>query len=88
MRDPHNSPPATLTYRELVNAIQTFASGLQALGVENRCHVALFADNSHRWFIADQGIMTAGGMNAVRSALLIQKNCSTSAEHSDSTVAW
>ena len=52
---PHNSPPATLTYRELVNAIQTFASGLQALGVENRCHVALFADNSHRWFIADQG---------------------------------
>jgi len=86
MRDPHNSPPATLTYRELVNAIQTFASGLQALGVENRCHVALFADNSHRWFIADQGIMTAGGMNAVRSATADTEELLYIAEHSDSTV--
>ena len=86
MRDPHGDPPATITYRELVEAIQTFASGLQALGVENRCHVALFADNSHRWFIADQGIMTAGGMNAVRSATADQEELLYIAEHSDSTL--
>ena len=86
MQDPHGKPPATLTYRELVEAIQTFASGLQALGVENRCHVALFADNSHRWFIADQGIMTAGGMNAVRSATADKEELLYIAEHSDSTV--
>lgn len=86
MRDLHGQPPATLTYGDLVEAIQNFASGLQSLGVENRCHVALFADNSHRWFIADQGIMTAGGMNAVRSATADREELLYIAEHSDSTV--
>lgn len=86
LRDPHGSPAATLTYRQLMEAIQTFASGLQALGVVNRAHVALFADNSHRWFIADQGIMTAGGMNAVRSATADRDELLYIAENSDSTV--
>lgn len=86
LRDPHGSPAATLTYRQLMEAIQIFASGLQALGVANRAHVALFADNSHRWFIADQGIMTAGGMNAVRSATADRDELLYIAENSDSTV--
>ncbi len=86
LRDPHYKPAATLTYRQMAEAIRTFASGLQALGVENRTHVALFADNSHRWFIADQGIMTAGGMNAVRSATAEKEELLYIAEHSESTV--
>jgi long-chain acyl-CoA synthetase len=86
LRDLHYQPAATLTYREMAAAIGTFASGLQALGVQNRAHVALFADNSHRWFIADQGIMTAGGMNAVRSATADQEELLYIAEHSESTV--
>jgi long-chain acyl-CoA synthetase len=48
--------------------------------------IALFADNSHRWFIADQGIMTAGGMNAVRSATADPEELLYIADHSDSTV--
>jgi long-chain acyl-CoA synthetase len=86
LNDPHYKPAATLTYRQMAEAIRTFASGLQALGVENRTHVALFADNSHRWFIADQGIMTAGGMNAVRSATAETEELAYIAEHSESTV--
>jgi long-chain acyl-CoA synthetase len=86
LRDPHNKPAVTMTHRELEMAIRTFASGLQALGVENRAHVALFADNSHRWFTADQGIMTAGGMNAVRSATAETEELLYIAEHSESTV--
>ena len=86
IQDPHGKPNATLTYRELGDRIQTFASGLQALGVANRCHVALFADNSHRWFIADQGIMTAGGVDAVRSATAETEELLYIAEHSNSTV--
>ncbi|MGB6016319.1 MAG: long-chain fatty acid--CoA ligase [Nodosilinea sp.] len=86
LNDPHGQPAATLTYRQLAEAIRTFASGLQALGIENRTHVALFADNSHRWFIADQGIMTAGGMNAVRSAVAETEELIYIAEHSKSTV--
>ncbi|HIK46885.1 MAG TPA: long-chain fatty acid--CoA ligase [Leptolyngbyaceae cyanobacterium M65_K2018_010] len=86
LRDLHHKPAATLTYRELAEAIRTFASGLQALGVPNRAHVALFADNSHRWLIADQGIMTAGGMNAVRSGTADTEELLYIAEHSESTV--
>ncbi|HEY9737757.1 MAG TPA: long-chain fatty acid--CoA ligase [Trichocoleus sp.] len=84
MDDPHGTPKATLTYRELCDRIQTFASGLQALGVEPRDHVALFADNSHRWFIADQGIMTAGGADAVRSGTAEKEELLYIAENSDS----
>ncbi len=86
LNDPHYKPAAVLTYRQMAGAIRTFASGLQALGVENRTHVALFADNSHRWFIADQGIMTAGGMNAVRSATAEKEELVYIAGHSESTV--
>lgn len=84
--DPHGDPPGQLTYWEMCDRITTFASGLQALGIENRAHVALFADNSHRWLIADQGIMTAGGVNAVRSATADTQELLYIAEHSDSTV--
>ena len=65
---PHTNPKISLTYEELARQIQQFASGLQALGVKPASKVALFADNSPRWFIADQGIMTAGAANAVRSS--------------------
>jgi long-chain acyl-CoA synthetase len=65
---PHSKPEVKLTYRELANEIQLFAAGLQSLGVEARTGVALFADNSPRWLIADQGTMLAGAFNAVRSS--------------------
>ena len=68
MDDPHNQPSAQLTYQELWATVQQFAAGLQGLGMQPRAHVALFADNSHRWLIADQGIMADGGVDAVRSA--------------------
>ncbi|MBF2035330.1 MAG: long-chain fatty acid--CoA ligase [Leptolyngbyaceae cyanobacterium T60_A2020_046] len=86
MHDPHGTPSITLTYRQLVEQIQQFAIGLQSLGIPARCHVALFADNSPRWFVADQGIMTAGGVNAVRSAQAETEELCYIAEHSDSTV--
>ena len=84
--DPHNSPQATLTYGQLATAISTFATGLQALGVAPRTAIALFADNSHRWMIADQGIMTAGCVDAVRSAQADGEELRYIAEHSGSTV--
>jgi long-chain acyl-CoA synthetase len=65
---PHNNPQISLTYQELSTQIQLFATGLQSLGVKPQSGVALFADNSPRWLIADQGIMLAGTFNAVRSS--------------------
>jgi long-chain acyl-CoA synthetase len=65
---PHIKPLISLTYQEVASQIQLFATGLQALGVQPYISVALFADNSPRWLIADQGIMLMGAFNAVRSS--------------------
>jgi long-chain acyl-CoA synthetase len=64
---PHLQPQVSITYAEMYRQILAFASGLQSLGVQPRTSVAMFADNSPRWFIADQGTMMSGAFNAVRS---------------------
>ncbi len=68
LNSPHSKPQISLTYQEVATQIQLFATGLQSLGVEARTAVALFADNSPTWLIADQGIMLMGAFNAVRSS--------------------
>ncbi|WP_107668811.1 long-chain fatty acid--CoA ligase [Cyanothece sp. BG0011] len=68
LHDPHSKPAVKLTYAQLYQQIKQFASGLQALGVTPDDKISLIADNSPRWFIADQGSMLAGAANAVRSA--------------------
>lgn len=71
LHDPHATPVTLLTYRDLWIQIQQFAAGLQSLGIEPTTdpippRIALFADDSPRWLIADQGIMTAGAADVVR----------------------
>jgi len=68
LHDPHATPEVSITYTELAQKIQQFAAGLQSLGIRPGDHVALFADNQPRWLIVDQGIMTAGAIDAVRGA--------------------
>lgn len=66
--DPHTHPETKYTYRELAAAIRQFAAGLQTLGVQPSEKIALFSENRPRWMVADQGIMTAGAIDAVRGA--------------------
>jgi long-chain acyl-CoA synthetase len=72
--DPHSTPAVQLTYGELYKGMQEFAAGLQSLGLtpeaadDYPARVALFADNCPRWLMADQGVMLAGGIDAVRGA--------------------
>ncbi|KAB8317708.1 long-chain fatty acid--CoA ligase [Tolypothrix campylonemoides VB511288] len=68
LRDPHAQPEVVITYTQLFQKIQQFAAGLQALGVKAGERVSLISDNSPQWFIADQGIMTTGAVDAVRSS--------------------
>ncbi|MFN6497003.1 MAG: AMP-dependent synthetase/ligase [Nostoc sp. DedQUE01] len=68
LHSPHSKPEIMISYTQLAEKIQVFAAGLQALGVKLGDRISLIADNSPRWFIADQGIMTAGGVDAVRSS--------------------
>jgi long-chain acyl-CoA synthetase len=68
LRNPHTKPEVAITYTQLAEQMQLFAAGLQALGVKVGDRISLISDNSPRWFIADQGIMTAGAVDAVRSS--------------------
>lgn len=84
LRDPHSKPEVVLTYAQLYEQIQLFASGLQALGIKTGDRVSLFADNQPRWLIADQGIMTVGAVNAVRGAQADKEELLYILAHSDS----
>lgn len=68
LHDPHSKPEVIITYRQLYELIQHFAAALQSKGIQPESKVALFADNSPRWLIADQGIMMAGATDVVRSS--------------------
>ncbi|XXG47024.1 hypothetical protein AAC387_Pa02g1737 [Persea americana] len=64
--DPYHDPPSELTYKQLEEEILYFSEGLRVAGVNPDEKLALFADNSCRWLIADQGIMATGAINVVR----------------------
>ncbi|MDD1424136.1 long-chain fatty acid--CoA ligase [Dolichospermum sp. ST_sed3] len=85
LHNPHSKPEVKITYSQLSEQIQQFAAGLQKLGVTYGERVSLIADNSPRWFIADQGIMTAGAVNAVRSAQADKEELLYIISHSGST---
>lgn len=99
LNDPHGQPTAQLTFAEVWQQMQQFAAGLQSLvpaeamgwcedqGVPIPPRVAMFADNSHRWMIADQGTMLAGFANAVRSSVAETEELRYILEHSGAIVA-
>ncbi|KAG4995620.1 probable acyl-activating enzyme 16, chloroplastic isoform X1 [Glycine soja] len=66
--DPYHDPPSTMTYKQLEDAILDFAEGLRVIGVRPNEKLALFADNSCRWLVADQGMMACGAINVVRGS--------------------
>lgn len=64
--DPYHDPPTNMTYKQLEQEILNFCEGLRAIGLKPEEKLALFADNSCRWLVADQGIMATGAINVVR----------------------
>lgn len=46
-----------LNYQEVNERIKTLAAGLQSKNLRSSESVALFAENSHKWFLLDQAIM-------------------------------
>lgn len=85
--DPHSQPEIQFTYGELHQQMRQFAAALQALGIQADSEpprVALIADNSPRWLIADQGILLAGAADAVRSPQADRGELLYILEHSDS----
>ena len=65
---PHTFHPEKFTYKELAENISKAARAFSQLGVEPNDVVSLFAENSPRWLIADQGLMRIGATDSVRGA--------------------
>jgi len=65
---PHTFHPESFTYKELAENISKAARAFAQIGVGPDDVVALFAENSPRWLIADQGLMRIGAANSVRGA--------------------
>ena len=65
---PHTFHPESFTYKQLAENISQAADSFSQIGVEADDVVALFAENSPRWLIADQGLMRLGASDAVRGA--------------------
>ena len=65
---PHAAHPERLSYRELAERIDQAAAAFCSLGLSSGDVVGLFAENSPRWLVADQGLMRAGAIDAVRGA--------------------
>ncbi len=82
--DPHSNPEVKLTYSQLYNSIKQCAIALQTIGIESGNKLSLFADNSPRWLIADQGIIMAGAVDAVRSSQAEKQELLYILEDSDS----
>ena len=82
--DPHAKPQVRLTYGETFEQINAFGAGLRSLGINFGEKVALIADNSPRWLIADQGILAIGAANATRSSQAERSELLYIIEHSDS----
>ncbi|KAK4483348.1 hypothetical protein RD792_010534 [Penstemon davidsonii] len=64
--DPYHDPPTNTTYNQLEQEILNFCEGLRVIGLKPEEKIALFADNSCRWLVADQGTMATGAINVVR----------------------
>ncbi|KAM3327230.1 putative acyl-activating enzyme 16, chloroplastic isoform X1 [Capsicum chacoense] len=66
--DPYHDPPTTMTYKQLDQEIVDFSEGLRVIGLKPNEKISLFADNSCRWLVADQGMMASGAINVVRGS--------------------
>ena len=65
---PHAAHPERFNFSELAERIAAAAAAFRVRGVKEGDVVALFAENSPRWLVADQGLMRAGAADAVRGA--------------------
>ncbi|KAK4779365.1 hypothetical protein SAY86_006893 [Trapa natans] len=82
--DPYHNPPSNMTYKQLEQEILYFSEGLRVIGVKPDEKLALFADNSCRWLVSDQGIMATGAINVVRGSRSSVEELMQIYDHSES----
>lgn len=73
-----------LTYGEVIDNINTFASALQANGIQKGDFVSLFSENNGLHFICHHGIMKAGACSVLRGTSAPSEELEFILNHSES----
>ena len=68
VRRRHGQGGAPVTYRELLRDVRSLARGLSLRGIERGDRVALIAENSYSWILADLAITYLGAIDVPRGA--------------------
>mmetsp|Transcript_29486 Transcript_29486/g.85308 ORF Transcript_29486/g.85308 Transcript_29486/m.85308 type:complete len:801 (-) Transcript_29486:102-2504(-) len=82
--DPYHEPPTNLTFTQTRDMVNNLAGALQQLGLDKGDKVMLLAEDSHRWLVASQAIMKAGGASVPRGLTSPPDEQKYVFEHSDS----
>jgi len=73
-----------LSFARMEERVRKSATVFQKFGVKKGDNIAIFAENSGNWLVADHGIQLAGGASAVRGAEAPVDELRYIYEHSDS----
>ncbi|MCQ2958313.1 MAG: AMP-binding protein [Candidatus Gastranaerophilales bacterium] len=73
-----------MTYGELKEHIDLFATGLQILGLNKGEFVSLFSENNGRWPVIDMGIIKCGAVDVLRGSNAPVEDLDYILKHSDS----
>uniref|UniRef100_A0A0G4HZ73 AMP-dependent synthetase/ligase domain-containing protein n=1 Tax=Chromera velia CCMP2878 TaxID=1169474 RepID=A0A0G4HZ73_9ALVE len=76
------------TFRQLTDAVQDLSLGLKELGIRKGDAIGLFAENTHRCFLSDQGIMGAGAVSVPRGAFADKAEVEYILRHSGSKACF
>ncbi len=77
-----------VSYGELYETGLNLATGLIKLGVQQREHVALLADNRYEWIVADFGIQLSGAADVPRGTDVTAGDIEYIIPHSDAKVVF
>ena len=80
----HGDEEVRLTFAQIRQRVVAIAAGFRALSLSRSEVVSLFSENSYRWFLADQAIMTLGAASAVRGVSAPVPELRYIYEHSES----
>jgi long-chain acyl-CoA synthetase len=77
----------TLTYAELYSSVKELGTGLISIGLTPGMHVAIVAENTHRWLVSDLAILGSAGVDVPLSARLADEELEHALAHSDVEIA-
>jgi long-chain acyl-CoA synthetase len=85
-RNPNGSF-TTLTYAELYTSVKELGTGLISIGLSPGMHVAIVAENTHKWLISDLAVLGSAAVDVPLSSRLADKELEHPLAHADCEIA-